>query len=92
MLKKIYVVSRTGALVDTIKRKKFMGEDKEGFPESHVTYKGKEYPTYELRGKKYLYPPNKNNLRGNAIYPWGTKEQTTREWAHDVATRSKQWY
>ena len=86
MLKKIYVVSKTGNLVDTIKRNIITSKTRHMYL---VVYKGNLYSVYKLHGKKYLHPPNKNNLRGNAIYPWGMRKKTEKEWAHDIATKSK---
>ena len=60
---KIHVISRKGRLLEIIKRKTFIGKDRHGFPESHVKYKGKEYPTYNMKG---------TNVGGLAIYPYGT--------------------
>ena len=61
---KIYVISRTGNVVDTIKRVARELVRHKGF--QCVLYKGKKYVVKDMRH---------TNINGFCIYPWGVKRR-----------------
>ena len=79
---KIYVISRKGKLLETIKRKGFIGQDRRGFPERQVRYKGKKYPVYDLSGTA---------IGGFGIYPYGKYGKIGRRWIWDIEKDTIIW-
>lgn len=61
---KIYIISRIGNLVGTIKRVKRDLVEAKGL--QHVLYKGKKYVVKDMRH---------TNINGFCIYPWGVKRR-----------------